>query len=147
VTVLAVEGPHNIQDHFSRTPDGILDTVAGALCNIGCNNFAHSGAARRGTIRDEWSPRLVVVLGPEHADTVAATGLGKEEVRRRIWERAVIPWQQIPREWRDGLPPLDSIPVARRPEEIVILVAGGAGKHSCWLPSMGSTSMVTHRVG
>jgi hypothetical protein len=146
VTVLAVEGPHNIQDHFSRTPDGILDTVAGALRNVGGNNFAHTVAALRGTIGDEWHPRLVVVFGPEHAHTVAAEGLGKAEVSRLLWERATIPWEQVPREWRTGLTPVDAIPVARRPDEIVILVAGGAGKHSCWMPSMGSTSMVTRPV-
>ena len=35
VTVLAVEGPHNIQDHFSRTADGILDTVGRVLAQRG----------------------------------------------------------------------------------------------------------------
>jgi hypothetical protein len=146
VTVLAVEGPHNIQDHFSKTPDGILDTVAGALRNVGCNNFAHSVAALRGTIGDEWHPRLVVVLGPEHARTVAAEGLEKDAIRRRLFERATVPWAQVPAEWRLGLVPVPSVPVTRRPEEIVVLVAGGAGKHSCWMPSMGSTSMVTRPV-
>ncbi len=146
VTVLAVEGPHNIQDHFSRTPEGILDTVGASLRNVGCNNFAHSIAALRGTIGDEWSPRMVVVFGPEHARTAAATGLGKAAIRRSLWERATIPWAEVPREWRDGLAPVATVPVARRAEEIVILVAGGTGKHSCWMPSMGSTSMVTRPV-
>jgi hypothetical protein len=141
-----VEGPHNIQDHFSTTPDGILDAVGGALRNVGCNNFAHSVATRRGTIGDEWDPRLVVVFGPEHAKTAAAEGLTKAEIRRLLWERATIPWEQVPSEWRVGLAPVAAIPVARKPEEIVILVAGGAGKHSCWMPSMGSTSMVTRPV-
>jgi hypothetical protein len=146
VSVLAVEGPHNIQDHFSRTPAGILDAVGGALRNVGCNNFAHSVAALRGTIGGEWDPRLVVVFGPEHAATAASGGLGKAEIRQELWERARIPWQQVPSEWREGLDPRPDIPVARHPGEIVILVAGGAGKHSCWMPSMGSTSMVTRRV-
>jgi hypothetical protein len=146
VTVLAVEGPHNIQDHFSTTPDGILDAVGGALRNVGCNNFAHSVAALRGTIGDEWDPRMVVVFGPEHAKTAAAEGLRKADIRQLLWERATIPWAQVPSEWRVGLNPVAAIPVARKPEEIVILVAGGAGKHSCWMPSMGSTSMVTRPV-
>ncbi len=146
VTVLAVEGPHNIQDHMSRTAEGILDTVGGALRNVGCNNFAHSVASLHGTIGDEWDPRMVVVFGPEHAATVASGGFGKAEIRRALWERARIPWDQVPSEWRQGLAPLPDIPVARHPREIVILVAGGAGKHSCWMPSMGSTAMVTRRV-
>ena len=146
VTVLAVEGPHNIQDHMSRTAEGILDTVGGALRNVGCNNFAHSVASLHGTIGDEWDPRMVVVFGPEHAATVASGGFGKAEIRRALWERARIPWDQVPSEWRQGLAPLPDIPVARHPGEIVVLVAGGAGKHSCWMPSMGSTAMVTRRV-
>ncbi len=105
----------------------------------------HSVASLRGTIGDEWDPCMVWCSVP-NAETVASGGLGKAAIRPALWERARIPWQQVPFEWREGLAPRPDIPVARHPDEILILVAGGAGKHSCWMPSMGSTSMVTRRV-
>ena len=39
------------------------------------------------------------------------------------------------------------IPVARAPEDIRILVAGGAGKHSAWIPTFGATYSQTCRIG
>ena len=29
------------------------------------------------------------------------------------------------------------LPIADKPEEIHIIVAGGPGKHSCWMPTFG----------
>jgi hypothetical protein len=40
--------------------------------------------------------------------------------------------------------PHDLLPIAERPEDIHVIVAGGPGKHSSWLPTFGRmTSPVT----
>jgi hypothetical protein len=59
VTVCASESPHNINDHGSFTPEGILTTVAGTAATVGSNNIYLGGEP-------------LVILGPEHAATVAA---------------------------------------------------------------------------
>lgn len=146
VTVLAAEGPHNIQDHMSTTAEGILDTVGGALCNVGSNNFAQALGHLNGRVGEEWQPRLAVVLGPEHAGLVASAGLTRADVRRELWERSHLPWTMVPRDWRSGLPEGTAVPATPRPDDILLLVAGGAGKHSCWIPTMGSTTPVTRPV-
>ena len=45
---------------------------------------------------------------------------------------------------RYGAAPLDTpIPVVQRPEELIIAVIGGAGKHSAFVPTFGATRSVT----
>jgi hypothetical protein len=34
----------------------------------------------------------------------------------------------------------------KSPEDITIIVAGGAGKHSCWQPTFGDQTRPAHRV-
>ena len=38
VTVIAAEGPHNVNDHESITAEGILTTIAGTMTITGSNN-------------------------------------------------------------------------------------------------------------
>ena len=146
VTVLAAEGPHNIQDHASTTAEGLLDTVAGAMRNVGANNFVMSLGAHRASSPGNWRPRPLVVFGPEHAQTIAGAGFDREGVRRLLWERSRVPFSQIPIDWRHDLNGTEEIPMTPEPEDILIAVAGGVGKHSCWMPSMGSTSMASQKI-
>ena len=137
VTVFGCEGPHNIQDHGSNTADGVLRTIAGAMGQAGSNNILARG-----------SP--VLALGPEHAATVAAGGWSRADVQRYLFERARYPLAELSDEFfetvRDHVPrdapapPLarDALaPIADGPEAIHVIVAGGPGKHSCWLPGFG----------
>ena len=137
VTVFGCEGPHNIQDHGSNTADGVMRTIAGAMGQAGSNNILARG-----------SP--VLALGPEHAATVAAEGWSRADVQRYLFERARYPLAELSDEFfetvRDHVPrdapapPLarDALaPIADGPEAIHVIVAGGPGKHSCWLPGFG----------
>lgn len=46
-----------------------------------------------------------------------------------------------------GGAPLDTrIPIFKRPEDLVVAVVGGAGKHSVVLPSFGGTRSVTRAL-
>ena len=81
VTVYGGEPPHNVNDHVSTTAPGILNNVADVAATLGSNVGWYMNQSQ-----------LLVVLGPEHAATIAADGL--TEVRRaalRLRARADLP--------------------------------------------------------
>jgi hypothetical protein len=42
---------------------------------------------------------------------------------------------------------LDEKPIIKQPEDLLIIVVGGFGRHSCWLPTFGDTTRaVTRRL-
>ena len=141
VTVFGCEGPHNIQDHYSYTGLGILKVVAGAMGQAGSNNLLSGGAP-------------ILTLGPEHAATIARDGFSKKEVKDFIFEHARFPLGRLHHEFRKFLvdarknPDRDDtmVPIVKSPEDITIIVAGGAGKHSCWQPTFGDQTRPAHRV-
>jgi hypothetical protein len=144
VTVCGSEAPHNINDHGSSTPEGILTTVAGSVATVGSNNIYLGGEP-------------LVILGPEHAATVAGGGWSKSDFKRALWERAQVPLARFdpsnlerfavihPAGFKDR-PPETLAPIAREWSDIMIVVAGGAGKHSVFVPTFGATRSVTVRI-
>jgi hypothetical protein len=141
VTVFGCEGPHNIQDHYSNTGLGVLRTVAGAMGQAGSNNLLGWG----------WP---LLVLGPEHAATIARDGYSKAKVKEFLFEHARFPLARLGREYqaqqieRHGAvdAPGTMLSIVKRAEDIAIIVAGGAGKHSCWQPTFGDGTHFTRRV-
>jgi len=142
VTVIGCEAPHNIQEHYSNSGLGILQTIAGAMGQAGSNNLLRHGFP-------------VLSLGPEHAATIARDGYTKQAIREFIFAHAVYPLAKLSDEYRavlwelNGVAPDDDTAVARiveRPEDIGIIVAGGAGKHSCWHPTFGGFTKPVTRV-
>lgn len=135
VTVIACEGPHNIQDHYSISGLGVLTTMAGVLGQAGSNNILSSSG----------SP--VVAFGPEHAHQVAVSGYTKADVKHFLWEHGRFPLDRLSAEWTedgrvaDRVESLtgrrDAVPITTRPEHLQVIVAGGPGKHSCWMPTFG----------
>jgi hypothetical protein len=140
VTVFGCEGPHNIQDHFSNTGLGVLRTVAGAMGQAGSNNLLGRG----------WP---LLSFGPEHAATVARDGYSKRHVKEFLFEHARFPFarlgaeyqrQQVER-WQVVDAPDTMVPIVHRPEDISVIVVGGAGKHSSWQPTFGDGTHFTRR--
>ena len=144
VTVCGSEAPHNINDHGSSTPEGILTTVVGSVATVGINNIYLGGEP-------------LVILGPEHAATVAGGGWSKARFKQALWERAQVPLSRFdasnierfavihPAGFKDR-PPETLAPIAREWSDIMIVVAGGAGKHSVFVPTFGATRSVTLRI-
>jgi hypothetical protein len=144
VTVCASEAPHNINDHGSATAEGIVTTVAGTAATVGSNNIYLGGEP-------------LLVLGPEHAATVAGGGWSKADFKRALWERAQVPLSRFdpanlerfavihPAGFKDR-PPETLAPIARAWSDIMVVVAGGAGKHSVLIPTFGATRSVTRRI-
>jgi len=135
VTVYGGEAPHNVNDHCSTTASGVLTTVAHTAVTLGSNvgwYFAQS--------------QLMVVLGPEHARTVAGDGLTRADVQRFVYEQARLPlrtlrlggmWgmQDWPA-WMMALRDDDARPPrVPSPDDVLVVVAGGPGKHSSVVPN------------
>ena len=145
VTVLGVEGPHNVNDHYGRTAEEILLTIAGTLASPGANNFYLAGEP-------------VVVLGPEHAEVIADGGFSKALVREYLSERAIVSRELVSEAMIDELEQRlphhllgprgrDGVRFITEPDDLIVLVAGGAGRHSAVLPTFGhSTRAVTRKV-
>ncbi len=138
VTVIAGEAPHNVNDHSSVTARGILTTIAGTLAGQGNNNILYQ------------TGEPLIVLGPEHAKTIARDGTTKKEVKEFLFEKARIPKGAFSKEHRDqkfvNVPEEGLIPVTPKPENMVIVVAGGAGKHSMVIPTFGNTFSIIKQI-
>lgn len=146
VTVFGGEAPHNVNDHVSTTASGILTNCAHAMVPIGSNvgwYFSQS--------------QLLLVLGPEHAATVAGDGLTRADVQRFCYQQAQRPlgqarlggmygiqdWPRWMQAIRDDAARLPLVP---SPEDILVMVAGGPGKHSAVVPNCTFSRAVTRRV-
>jgi len=142
VTVVAAESPHNINDHDSLTAIGVLTMAAGTMANTGSNNAYYAG-------------QPVLALGPEHAATIANGGMSKAQAKQFLYDHATIPLgkfsqEGIERRFRRKLADqyanatLDTlVHMCAKPEDLLIIVTGGAGKHSQYVPTFGNSRAVT----
>jgi hypothetical protein len=145
VTVLGAEGPHNVNDHESITAEGILTTIAGTMAGTGNNDVYYEA-------------QPLVVMGPEHARTVADGGYSKAKARRFLYEHAHLPLGRFSREnierrlrvtYKDKYARAGAdapVYMVQRPEDILIAVIGGAGKHSAVINTFGATKPVTRAL-
>ncbi len=146
VTVIGAECPHNVNDHESISGEGILMTIAGTLISTGNNDVYYPDSTP------------LIVMGPEHAATVANDGFSKKDAKKFIAEHSGLPLrtfskENIERRWRvafDGKYKsigLDTpVPMVQNPDNIVIAIVGGAGKHSAIIPTFGATRAVTRAL-
>ncbi len=144
VTVIGAECPHNVNDHESLTAEGVLTTIAGTMGIAGVNDIYYQS-------------HPLVIMGPEHAK-MAAAGYTKAEAKRFIQQRAHVAVGKLSQEnidrrvkitFKDRLAnpkPDDVIYAVQRPEDLLIAVIGGAGKHSAYVPTFGATLPVTRAL-
>jgi hypothetical protein len=130
VTVLAGEPPHNVNDHTSQSAEEVLTIIAGAMAVTGANN-AYTGG------------ETLLALGPEHAATIAKDGFTKQDIREWLGQHALVPLERYTHDTlleRFGRVPEGPVPMVRTPEDLAIIVLGGPGKHSSWVPTFGGTT-------
>lgn len=138
VTVTAADGPHNINDHVSDTAEGILATVTHALADMACNNAYLYG-------------QPTIAFGPEHAAILAAGGYTKQAIKAHVFEHARIArddWLRggMAGMFADRFPDEARVPIIARPDDLIVIVVGGFGRHSCWLPTFGETTLAVTRA-
>jgi hypothetical protein len=140
VFLLAAEPPHSITNHFANDAEGVLDSVCSAMSTI-CNNNAVSAG------------HCAVVLGPEHAATIAKSGWKRHDIRHYLWAHSGNRWADLYGNGRYGkvynrnLPvwykrDADArTPIVPSPDNIHLFVAGGeAGRFSAFIPGWGHMS-------
>ncbi len=139
VTIHCGEGPHNVHDMEAEEPTLILDKAASVAATLGSNNGPVSEA------------EFFVILGPEHAHTIAAAGWSRTDISHYLYERARLPMgllrrhfeSNLWRPWQLALGDDEPMPLVEDPSHFKVVVVGGAGKQSCLVPSWGVTRSVT----
>jgi hypothetical protein len=140
VTVHCGENPHNVHDDEANgDPALILDKIASAMTSLGMNNACISQG------------EFFIGLGPEHAASLAAGRLTREDVSSYLFDRARLPASEFRRHfeerawagWMKTVPDDHRLPMTATPDNIRVFVVGGPGKHSSVIPSWGMTKSVT----
>lgn len=144
VTVIGAECLHNVNDHESLDGEGVLTTIAGTMCTTGSNDVYYKA-------------QPLVIMGPEHARAVAAS-YSKAEARKFLQQHATLPVSKFSKDnierrikitFKDRLAnpkPDDLMYAVQKPEDLLIAVIGGAGKHSAFVPTFGATLPVTRAL-
>jgi hypothetical protein len=140
VFVLAAEAPHSVTNHVADDPQGILDSICSAMSTIAHNNAVSSG-------------HCAVVIGPEHARTIAGKGWSRHDVKSYLHMNSYNLFAQLTFNERYGriynrnLPrwykrePGSRIPVVPDPDHVHLFVVGGrAGRFSAFIPGWGHMS-------
>jgi hypothetical protein len=137
VFLVAAEAPHSVTDHLCNDPEGILDTICSAMSTIASNNAVLGG-------------HCTVVLGLEHAKTIAKQGWTRSDIRNYLWMNHSNWFDDLARGHRYGkvynrnLPkwykrtPDSRIPIVSSADNIHLFVMGGeAGRFSLFIPGWG----------
>jgi hypothetical protein len=135
VTVFAGEAPHGISDHASRTARALAGSLGWSMASLW--NAKHFPLYSH----------TMLVVGPEHARTLADDGWSKDDLVRHIFETVRMPYGRLKpdedsgegtnlRFAKGGEPAADQpIPKFPSPEELHVVVAGGtAGRFSMAIP-------------
>jgi len=135
VTVFAGDAPHGISDHASRTARALAGSLGWSMAGLW--NAKHFPLYSH----------TMLVVGPEHARTIADDGWSKEDLVRHIFETVRLPYGRLlPDEdsgegtnlrfGKEGAPAADRlIPKFPSLEELHVVVAGGtAGRFSVAIP-------------
>ncbi|MBI3965648.1 MAG: hypothetical protein HY329_08435 [Chloroflexi bacterium] len=144
VTLVAATGTLNVHDVGCQTAAERLHIVAGAMRALGSSAL-------------QWQSEPLVILNAESARACADAGLSKDGVRRALWQKARVPLSEYSlggleflRNHRPvwfGQDPLpDYLPVAERPEDVMLVVTGGPGRHWIFVPTFGGIRSLTRPV-
>ena len=141
VTVFAGEGPRQVRNALSQTPEGIATTIADVMSSLGTSltTSGSVGTTTTGTRQGE----VTIVIAGEHMHTMARHGWTKADVRRYLATQARRTVADLKR--GGGLPGAlqagdeqQYVPVVAQPEDILIVAAGGdEGAMSAVIPSWG----------
>ena len=143
VTTVGALGTWNMNTHAKDAND-FLRIVADTMTFPASSDFVYAG--------EPW-----LILSPEHAEILHRDGLSKADVKRGLWERARLSCQRLSakdfgrtqsgRKAELGEITRDTVlPISVKSDDIGILVAGGTGTHSVYIPMSGHVRSVTKEI-
>lgn len=122
VTVIGLSGTIEVlPEAGASTPEAVLRPAVAAM--LGARAAASGGRHRE-------PGEQFLLLPPEMADVIASGGWNLTDAQTFLWRQAGADW-----------------PIARAPEDIHLIITGGAGvKMTCLVPWGGGTLCVTRRL-
>lgn len=141
VTVVGIAGTIEVNDSDSSTALDMAQTFAQSMLIAGI--AGGSGLLGGG--------EPLCILPPEWAAAFARDGHDKNAAKRAIWERALLDADKLPpalRERRMAAAGASAaaIRVAEKPEDLMIVVAGGVGRKAAYAPTWGGTTRAVSRT-
>ena len=134
VTMVNATGTLSMLDSASSTAESLLTTLVGGMIPQGTLNLLKGGDP-------------LIILSPEHAQLLAREGLSKNQVKEWLFKKARLSIHAFSREVQEKYlqkrrphlfeGPYDQItvPITDNPEDIMVFVAGGPGRHSVYVPT------------
>src|SRR2546430_10669518 len=80
VTAFACEGPRQVRNGLSQTPEGVLTTIADAMSSLGTSLTTSGSVASTSTGTRQGE--MAIVIAGEHTPTISRHGSAKSGVRR-----------------------------------------------------------------
>ena len=144
VSAIAARGIYAITESAQETGTGVLETLAASMRMIGAPIYYQRDVP------------VLVCLGPEHANEIAKAGYSKQAVREYLFEHCRLRVGALrgrgyhaPGCWSSILDENDDdalVPIVSAPDYLWIVVAGGDGRHSAWIPSWNVSEGATEPV-
>jgi hypothetical protein len=133
VTLAGISGTVEVVHGANADAEEILLTMAHSMTIAG--NGGGAGLLGGG--------EPLVVFSYEHAQAVAAAGMSKRDAKRFLFERARLPLSLLGTgmaasvRGRSGGEDGDALCIAHTPDDVMIVVAGGVGVKSTFMPTWG----------
>ncbi len=146
VTIIGIRSVYTVMETTVPTGTEVLQTIVATMKGGGVSNYYQIGTGAQ----------IALVLCPEHAADIALSGFSKADVKEYIYQNARLPLRQL-RDvahwgnrnwpaWVDETNPETLVPIVRSSSDILVVVAGGDGRHSAWLAGWGVTRSVTQEI-
>ena len=133
VSVLAVRGLYAVTEGVQQDGVGVLETIAASMRMVGAAIYYQMGVP------------VIVCLGPEHAREIADAAFSRCQVQEYLFEHCRLPVGTLrnrgyyaPQCWAASIDPQDDaaqVPMVSDPSKFWVIVAGGDGRHSAWMPA------------
>ena len=120
-----------------------MRTFASSMATLGVNNLYSQG-------------HPVLVMGIEHTQHVASAGWSKKDVKEALFELARQPWGLMKNRGKSKGPRFPEsvdrsddnsmVPIVCEADDLIVIVGGGAGGKSMFLPTAGGQSLSVSRL-
>ncbi len=141
VTVVGISGTIEVNDSDSQQADGMAQTFAQSMLIAGI--ASNSGLLGGG--------EPLCILPPEWAAAFDRDGYDKQQAKAAIWQHAALPADRlVPAARKRRMtaaadPSANIIRVAAKPDDLMIVVAGGVGRKAAYAPTWAGTTKAISR--